>query len=249
MFIHIISFIKKYKKYLINSVASVILLAGAVVLLAPQTHLKLGDYFFGGATSFYNVNLAQHFYAYAAYSPVAKAPQYAHYQLSRTYFIQGRLQSALFEAQSELALYPDNVRTYYILGLTYGYMNREQEAVDAFSVFIRAYPHSWAARNDKAWLQFRLGDIEAALATIESVAQVQNPWVQNTYGTLLLNLERHAEAKQAFAVAYQQASLMTEAEWGGAYPGNDPRVYELGLQATKQSIKSNLELLNQIVDN
>ncbi len=34
--------------------------------------------------------------------------------------------------------------------------------------------------------------------------------------------------------------MMTSKEWGIAYPGNDPRVYEQGLYEMKQSFKNNL---------
>jgi tetratricopeptide (TPR) repeat protein len=214
-----------------------------VYVLLPNTQYKLGNVFFGSVPALYNVNLSQFFFLYAAYPPVGKAPEFAHYQLSRTYFIQGRLRESLKEAYVEVALYPDNTRTYYILGLTYGYLNREQEAIEAFSKFITENPNSWAARNDKAWLQFRIGDIQKALETIEPVVHVYNPWIQNTYGILLLNMQRNEEAKRALTQAHSAVLEMTDAEWGAAYPGNDPRIYSTGRQALIQSIESNLQLL------
>jgi tetratricopeptide (TPR) repeat protein len=214
-----------------------------IVMFCPQLHYRVGNVFFGGVPVLYNVNLAQYFFLYAAYPIVGKAPSYAHHQLSRTYFIQGQLPISVNEALKEMEIYPENVRTNYILGLTYGYMNREVEAIEAFSKFIKANPTSWAARNDKAWLQFRIGEVEGALATIEPVSQVMNPWVQNTYGTLLLNLERKEEAKQAFLKAKELVEAMSPESWGIAYPGNDPRIYETGLSAMKSSIAANLAIL------
>jgi hypothetical protein len=70
-----------------------------------------------------------------------------------------------------------------------------------------------------------------------------NPWVQNTYGTLLLNLERKEEAKQAFLKAKELVEAMSPESWGIAYPGNDPRIYETGLSAMKSSIAANLAIL------
>jgi tetratricopeptide (TPR) repeat protein len=215
----------------------------AIFVLLPTTQYKLGNVFFGSVPALYNVNLSQYFFLYAAYPPVGKAPEFAHYQLSRTYFIQGKLQESLEEAYIEVALYPDNIRTYYILGLTYGYLNQEQEAIKAFSKFIDGNPNSWAARNDKAWLQFRIGDIKEALETVEPVAHVYNPWIQNTYGILLLNLQRNEEARRALTLAHSAVLEMTDSEWGAAYPGNDPRTYSTGRQALIQSIESNLKLL------
>lgn len=209
---------------------------------------KIGNIFFGKVSKLYNVTLAKFFFVESAYPIYGKAVPYAHYQLSRTYFIQGKLDLAISEAEIELELYPKNTRTYYILGLTYGYMlGREKEAIDSFSKFIESHPMSWAARNDKAWLQFRIGDIDGALTTIEPIAHdIKNPWVQNTYGTLLLNKKRYSEAKEAYLNAKRITDVMTETSWGVAYPGNDPRVYSVGLNAMKLSIRNNLTLLESL---
>lgn len=215
----------------------------AGVLLSPHIHLRLGNIFFGEVSYLYNVNYAHLFFSYAAYAPVFSAPEFAHYQLSRTLFIRGQLERSLFEAQEELRLHPDNARTYYILGLTHGYLNQEEEAIDAFASFIEVYPNSWAARNDMAWLQFRIGDIEGAYFTIEPVAWIDNPWIQNTYGTIMMNRGEYADAKKSFLKAQELTMQMTEEEWGRAYPGNDPRIYGIGIKATLQSISTNLEII------
>lgn len=225
---------------------SVILFTVLAVYLVPAFSYALGDVFFGGVKSFYNVKLAQLFFKRASYPNIGQAFPYAHYQLSRTYFIQGRLETSLAEAKKEIEIFPEHVRTYYILGLTYGYMNRESEAIEAFRKFIEYKPGSWAARNDMAWLQFRVGDIGGALKTIEPVSgDTNNPWVQNTYGTLLLNDKRYEEAKQAFENAKKSADGLNAESWGQAYPGNDQRIYETGLRAMRASIENNLKLLKE----
>lgn len=230
---------RKFFVYFVAIFTAVVLL---LVVLSPGNHLKLGDVFFGRVPSLYNVNLAQRFYIYASYPLLGNEKEFAHYQLSRTYFIKGDLEEALKEAKLELEKYPDNDRTYYILGLTLGYMDRELEAIEAFSEFIEVNPNSWAARNDKAWLQFRIGDINGALETIEPVSNVLNPWVKNTYGTILLNSNRKDEARQAFLDAKAIVERMSEEDWGRAYPGNDPRIYQTGLSAMMTSIDNNLKL-------
>lgn len=229
-----------YRKIIIGVLVACIVSALAI---QPKLHYELGNLFFGKSPKLYNLDLAQFFYMRATNPIIGEVPQFAYYQLSRTYFISGFFRKSIEAAEREIALYPDNARTYYILGLTYGYMNREEEAIEAFSKFIEVYPESWAARNDKAWLQFRIGDLEGALATIEPVAENLNPWIQNTYGTILLNLGRTAEAEQAFLQAGANAGLLTPEVWGQAYPGNDPRVYETGLNAMKKSIESNQALI------
>lgn len=231
------------KKLLLVSLS--IFVALAIISFLPSTHLKLGNLFFGGNPSLYNLQLAQYFFTYSSYPLLGQAPEFSHYQLSRTNFIQGRFETAIAEALVELELYPHNTRTYYILGLTYGYTNRELDAIEAFSNFIEHNPDSWAARNDKAWLQFRIGDVDGALETMEPVANFQNPWVQNTRGTLLLNMGKVTEAKQAFIEAQEIVSAMSEEDWGRAYPGNDPRIYAVGLSAMRTSIANNLTLVEK----
>ena len=213
--------------------------------LSSSVQFKAGNIFFGGVPSLYNLTLAHFFFERAAHPTISqKVPPYVHYQLSRIYFISGNFNMSIIEAQKELELYPENTRTWYILGLTYGYMNEEQEAIDAFSKFIDTHPDTWAARNDKAWLQFRIGDINGALTTIKPVTRdIDNPWVQNTYGTLLMNNKLYGPAREAFKNAYTAVHKMKEEDWGRAYPGNDQRIHETGLNAMKLSIESNLKLL------
>jgi tetratricopeptide (TPR) repeat protein len=236
-------FLKKYKNVLLGVLSACIV---ACMLISPLFNQTAGNFFFGEVSKLYNVTLAQFFFKNAAYPIFGRPAEYAHYQLSRTYFIQGDLYTALAEARKELEVFPYHTRSYYILGLTFGYLNREKEAIEAFTVFIQANPNSWAARNDKAWLQFRIGDIDGALATIGPItSDIGNPWIQNTYGTLLLNKKRYNEAREAFLHAKQITDSMTEEEWGVAYPGNDPRIYATGLNAVRTSIRNNLALLNE----
>ncbi len=214
------------------------------MLLSSSAQLQLGNVFFGKVPKLYNITLAHFFFKHASYPLFGRAEPYAHYQLSRTYFIQGKLNISISEAEKELEEYPENIRTHYILGLTYGYLNQEVLAIEHFSKFIEANPTSWAARNDKAWLEFRIGKIDDALKTVEPIAHdIKNPWVQNTYGTLLMNKGRYAEAKEAYLHAKRITDEMTEESWGKAYPGNDPRIYGVGFSAMKQSIANNLHLI------
>jgi len=215
-------------------------------LLSPTLSKGIGNIFFGSVPGIYSVKAAQVFFVNAAY-PIfnTNSPEFAHYQLSRTYFITGDLSNALTEIQKEIELYPEQIRSYYILGLTLGYLGRERDAIDAFSTFIEAYPESWAGRNDKAWLQFRIGDIDGALKTIEPVTEgyKANIWVQNTHCVLLINKKDYMQAREACNNAKIAVDTMTEEDWGGAYPGNDPRIYTAGLEATKKAIEENLKLI------
>jgi hypothetical protein len=115
-----------------------------------------------------------------------------------------------------------------------------------FDKFLEKKPESWAARNDKAWLQFRTGDIDGAIATIEPVVEVAKytVWVQNTYCALLINKKRYVEAKDVCERAKWLAEGLTEKDWGRAYPGNDPRIYSTGISGMQSSVYQNIQLLD-----
>lgn len=247
--LHFSHLYKNYSKHVGTFCLFVFLTLAVVLLLSPTFNQKAGNIFFGDVPRLYNVTLAQFFFTQAAYPLLGTPAPYAHYQLSRTHFIQGNLTTALDEAHKELVAYPENLRTHYILGLTYGYMNQEEKAIEHFGKFIEWRPESWPARNDRAWLQFRIGDIDGALTTIEPVATIQNnAWVQNTYGVLLMNKKKYREAREAFLYAQQVVATMTEEDWGKAYPGNDPRIYGTGLNAMRTSIENNLKLIDSYLE-
>lgn len=226
-------------------VCLIIFLCGLFSL--PRLQYVVGNIFFGGLESLYSLDTAQFFFKRAAYPLFGKSHPYAHYQLSRTYFIKGELHRSLQEAQKELTVYPEHVHTHYILGLTLAYMGREDGAIRAFSRFLDYKPESWAARNDKAWLHFRIGDIDGALATIIPAVQLHpnNPWVLNTLGVLLMNKNELVFAEDTLSRALQVANGLTEAEWGKAYPGNDPRIYGTGVAAMKFTLAQNLSMVRE----
>lgn len=218
------------------------------IYILPALSYTIGNVFFGKIHQLYNVKLAQIFFVQAANPLFGNQLPFAHYQLCRTHFIKGDFDRALMEAKKELELFPENKRTHYMLGLIYGYTHTETLAIEEFSKFIEWKPDTWAGRNDKAWLEFRIGHIDNAIQTIQPVSHLtDNAWVQNTYGVLLMNKERYLEAKKAFLYAQVAVNSMTEKDWGKAYPGNDPRIYNEGLSAMKLSIENNLKLLEEKV--
>jgi tetratricopeptide (TPR) repeat protein len=231
-----------------SAVAAVATVAVFSLVLLPSLAFSAGNIFFGGVKPLYNLRISRTFYLVATHPLVSNLPpRYAHHQLSRTYFIEGDLNRALDEARKELAIYPDNTSTYYVLGLTYGYLGRRHEGIEAFSRYIDSHPDTWAARNDKAWLQFRIGDIDGAIATIEPIVKQfpYTPWVQNTYCSLLVTTKNYREAKGVCEHARDIIARMTVDDWGRAYPGNDPRIYDEGLEGMRESIEHNIELLEE----
>jgi tetratricopeptide (TPR) repeat protein len=215
------------------------------VALYPVAAFYTGNAFFGEIKPLYNLTFARFFYTIATHpvTPVL-TPWSAHYQLARTYFIEGDIFSSLDEAQEELSLNPGNYVSYYLIGLDYGYLGMPYQGINAFDHYIQGNPTSWAGRNDKAWLQFRIGDIDGAIATVEPVMQFYpyTPWIQNTYCTLLLNTDRKKQAQEVCEHAKELIAKLTPEAWGQAYPGNDPSIYPYGLEAMKRSSERNAEL-------
>jgi tetratricopeptide (TPR) repeat protein len=157
------------------------------------------------------------------------------------------MSKAIFYFDKEISLYPNNSKTYYMKGLALGYSKREQEAIESFKIYVEKNPTTWAGRNDLAWLQFRVGDIDGALATIEVIAKKDpnNPWIANTYGVLLYNKQRYREAKEVLTLGLLTLNNYTSEDWGKAYPGNNPIVYSQGLLAMKNSFRENIALVNK----
>ena len=106
-----------------------VIFSSLFLFFLPTTQYKLGNLFFGDVPAIYNTKLAQYFFLTATHPVFGTAPEFSYYQLSRTYFIQGRFYESVHAANREIELYPNNKRTYYNLGLTYGYMSREEEAM------------------------------------------------------------------------------------------------------------------------
>lgn len=215
-----------------------------------DVYFFLGNTFFGEKIlghTFYAIDKAEYFFKKANQQDTPK--KWINYQLARIRFIQGDLSGALYFADRELRLYPDNCRTHYIRGLTYGYEELLDEAIADFEIFNSCFPNTWAGHNDLAWFWFKKGDMEKVIMVAgEAITKENNslsPWLQNTYGTALMNVGRYTEAENALLMAKYLADNMTEESWGNAYPGNDPLIYGEGLYAMRSSINTNLEILRR----
>ena len=205
----------------------------------PDVFFTIGENFFGNGRT-YNLVRAE-----KAYSKAIELRQdflEAHYQLGRVYFVQGRFYSALIETETVLRINPEFKKAYYMHGLISGYTNNYDQAIWGFSEFIKRDAFNWAGYNDLAWIYFRKGDYEKTRDIAkEGLKQAEtNPWLHNIYGTALLNLGETQAAKEAFLVAIDETEKLTPQQWGGSYPGNDPRVYEQGLSEMKAAIQHNL---------
>lgn len=205
----------------------------------------LGYNFFGGSIlgiKVYDTRLSEFFYKVSLDED--KPARFIYYQLSRLSFIKGDLRKSVAYADKELFHYADNCRTHYIRGLAFAYQDKLDEAISDFKIFNNCFPLTWAGHNDLAWFYFRRGDFSGARDVLEKVIDIypDNIWLLNSYGTVLLNIGEKTKAREYLIKAQEVVSHMTEKEWGAAYPGNDPRVYGLGLNSLKESIKKNLDL-------
>ena len=204
---------------------------------------RIGYETFGGCC--YNLTIAK--WTYTTLANNDKVSQWANHQLARIYFVEGDYNTALLYIDNEIALYPDNLNAYYIKGLIYGFMNNNHDAIEVFKYYT-SQTHTWAGHNDLAWLQFKIGDYQGALDTVDKVIVIHkdNVWLLNTRAIALYNLHRIAEAKIAIDKAKTELIKMTPERWGASYPGNDPSIYREGLAKMRQSVEDNYKLIYKI---
>lgn len=219
--------------------------APLAVFLDPrgaELRLDIGNYYFGGGA--YDLGKAEYYLRQS----LAIDPRIAgaHYQIARIHFIRGEFSSALDEINKELELYPDFKRSYYVRGLIYGYNRQFKEAEADFKEFLTWKPESWAGNNDLAWIYFQEGKYAEARDAVRAGLKTapDNPWLLNSLGVALLNIGDKAGAKEAFIRALAVLGSLSEADWGAAYPGNDPGVYAKGLSQMRASLEANLKLLD-----
>ncbi len=208
----------------------------------PDLLMAIGNSFFGDGRIYDQTK------AYEAFSEVIKQDPgrvEAHYQLGRIYFINGQFESAITEIETVLRLNPDFKKAYYMYGLISGYKGDLNQAIWGFSEFIARDSFNWAGYNDLAWIYFKQGDYEKTreIASQGLRQAPSNPWLQNTYGTALLNLGDQEQARTIFTAALKTCEQMRPEDWGGAYPGNDPALYDRGLGEMCMTIRKNLSLL------
>lgn len=205
---------------------------------------NIGNYYFGNGG--YDLKRIESYYKNALL--LDPSLEGLHYQMARVYFIKNELSLARYEINKELELHPDFKRSYYVRGLINGYDNNLDGAIEDFTEFLKWKPESWAGHNDLAWIYFKKGDYENALATSEEGLKhyAGSVWLLNSKGVALLNLGRKDEAKVILSQALLIAEGMKAEDWGRSYPGNNPAVYVDGLEAMKASIKRNLILSDSL---
>lgn len=150
------------------------------------------------------------------------------------------------EINTVIRLDPDFKKSYYMYGLINGYIGDFDAATWGFSEFIQRDSFNWAGYNDLAWISFKQGDYTKTkeIATQGLQQAPGNPWLQNTLGTALLNLGEKEAAQRSLSAALISCNQMHPNDWGGAYPGNDPRLYDRGLREMCTTIRKNIAILD-----
>jgi len=236
---------------------SALLYLGAFLAFSKQAaplYFALGEAFFNssGHTPFmYNLKAARWSY-HQAVTRNAYSNRLAHYQLGRVQFITGDFRASLDSFAKHEALYSDLVpAVHYMNGLVYAYRAKEtntpadyQAAAVSFERFLELEPNSPWGRVDLAWVLFSLGDYRAMLSVLTPALEhgAAKAWVYNMYGLAHLNLGDVEAALAHFATAQTAAEQLTVADWGAAYPGNNPADHAAGLDHFKSVIAKNYQL-------
>ncbi len=197
--------------------------------------------------------------ARALYSNVIMASSTSHalawYQLGRIDFIEGKFDAAIYKFEKQISYFGDTVPSvHYMLGLTYAYRAQKTHAdsnwlhaEEEFTRFLTIKPESPWARTDLSWVYFSQGKYEEMLPVLaEGLGQTpDSPWLHNMYGLALMNTGDRESAKVHFEKAYEGAKALTIAEWGLAYPGNNPQQWKTGLDSFIYAIETNLTLVSK----
>lgn len=193
----------------------------------------------------YNVDRAEYFFT-AAKELNPKDP-YAYHQLARIAFLRSDYGNAraLITRAIELGGEQPIPSSYYVRGLIEGFTLDYDAAIDDYRIYIETDPTNWAATNDLAWVLLKAHRPQEALEAIDKVLPhwPMNPWLLNSKATAFHEMGKFEEALSVIREAHSAANGITSQQWLLAYPGNDPRVGDEGVQSMKQSIEENMHTI------
>ena len=200
-------------------------------------------------TRLYDIDRAEYFFL-RALSFDSNYPN-AQHQLSRVSFLRGDLARALARIDIELTNVAAVPNSHYIRGLILGYMGRYEEAAHDYEIFLKSAPNNWAAVNDYAWVLLKANRPDEALVAIEKVLPLweENPWLLNSYATALFETGRYTEALEAAQKANRYVQEVTEREWLTAYPGNDPKIAQMGVESFREAVADNMHSIEAALAN
>ena len=199
----------------------------------------VASYYFGGGT--YDFSKAQEQYEHLY--GIGDRDKEVLYQLGRIRFTDHDFAGSVSVLNESLLLYPEALRVHYVRGLSYLYSGQFQKAQEAFALFAKAYPDEWAGYNDLAWAHTKEGEYLEALDVAKGGLNKfpENMWLHNSAGVAEWNLGNLEVAEEHFVTAKRLVDEMSVAEWGKAYPGNDPSSHAHTLSTMKRVVEENLE--------
>lgn len=175
---------------------------------------------------------------------------YAHHQLARIAFLKGDFVTALSHINTQIEMHQDTViAAFYIRALIYGFMTEYDLAIDDYETYRSFENFGWAASNDYAWVLLKDGRPNAAIKILNEALQYypENAWLLNSF-TIALYEAGHVEAARREAQkAIRAAAMVSQAQWHGAYPGNDPNVAFEGVLALQEAARMNMHSILQEV--
>lgn len=135
-------------------------------------------------------------------------------------------------------------------GLVEGAIGEYDTAAEDYRTFLSltTFPkNGWAGFNDYAWVLLKGGKPNEALKAIDEglTRYPDNAWLLTLKTSTLYELSRFPEALESGKAAVIAADKLTEAEWRSAYPGNDPRTAQQGLDTIRRSSRENVEKIRR----
>jgi tetratricopeptide (TPR) repeat protein len=197
----------------------------------------------------YDVERAEHFYREVEKFDTKHL--YLYHQLSRIEFLRGNFHTAMVYINRQIKLHGEAVPySYYVRGLTEGYMGLYDEAARDYGYFLKVEPHNWAAATDYSWVLLKAGRAQEAADITKNALKDHpgNAWLLATRAIALYEIGDLEEALRIAKIARFASSKITEAQWLTAYPGNDPRIARQGVATHQKSIEENIHKIEAAIE-
>lgn len=189
----------------------------------------------------YDIDRAEYFFDRAA----AQDPTlpYLYHELARISFLRGDFGRAMAQIDFQISMHGDSApNSYYVRGLIEGYAGAYDASIADYQRYLQFDPHNWAAINDYCWVLLKADRAhDAAVASAAGLALFpNNPWLLNTSAIALYESGDIAHARDQMRKALIATQNVTPAQWLVAYPGNDPRVADIGVAAFQNAARENM---------
>jgi tetratricopeptide (TPR) repeat protein len=215
---------------------------------SAEDAFQCGNHYFDVfGPSDYNATKAEYYFGRATEIDPTLPDEW--HQYARTAFLRGDFAAALYRINKQFEMRGDELMaSYYIRGLIEGYSYDYSDAEKDFLKFLQWDRGNWAANNDLAWVYFAQGKYAQVTKLIHgfaTTAKPANPWLLTTDAMSLYNLGDSTGAYKELLAARDAAATLTDADWIHSYPGNDPAVAGVGLDAFRKTIDDDIALVEK----